>query len=622
LPTDKRFAAKEGIFSYASPGHYVYTEIIIAWQEFLSHRPLPQRPAKPAIPGHIESRPPLSDNDRAGRQDGNFFMKRHLSLRIILITIPVLVIVSVFFLLPSLLEIFLLPRLTRDLPLTDKAINIISITPRALQGSVLLANNDQPVLTIPRFEVRYSLSGLLRREIEGIVLEGAVLHLQNKAGRFNGLPTADKPAQAPTLSFRRLPTFPVEIYLKDSSVIVHRSKMANRQVRFDARINMPTLPLPPQQSGKPGNLAISRVTYDGNEFLSLNADLELTDNSLTAKGMVASPLLPELHLLFNAATEGGATLRLTAELPERPFAISTLAPIVDMPPGLRSDGRISGKASFNIGPDRSQGSAALQVSRGNLELPDKKIVIRGIDLSLALPELPLFHSDPVQPLSIETLDIGELRFSKARVQFHLKDSQTLFIEKARVAWCGGHVESGGLTLSAGTKELKTVLTCDSLDLAQVLAQIGVSDSEGQGTLNGRLPLTLSGTDIRFEDGLLFSTPGEHGRLRFKDTDTLRRGMPALDSAATFDYALDALKDISYNSLRLNLNTTGNDLLISMRIDGKPAVPLPYGYRGGQIVRDAEGAGMQHPILLDVNFHLPSAEIFRYGKNIQSIREKM
>jgi len=56
----------------------------------------------------------------------------------------------------------------------------------------------------------------------------------------------------------------------------------------------------------------------------------------------------------------------------------------------------------------------------------------------------------------------------------------------------------------------------------------------------------------------------------------------------------------------------------MQIDGKPTTPLPFGYRSGQLVRTSDGTGIQHPIRLDVNFHLPFAQMFKYGQSFQKM----
>ena len=93
-------------------------------------------------------------------------------------------------------------------------------------------------------------------------------------------------------------------------------------------------------------------------------------------------------------------------------------------------------------------------------------------------------------------------------------------------------------------------------------------------------------------------------------------------SAYLDYSMKALENFSYNWTKLSFNSQKDDLLITMQLDGKPADPLPFGYKNGQIVPSEQGPGLQHPIRLDVNFRLPMQDLFQYGKNIQSIMENM
>jgi hypothetical protein len=65
----------------------------------------------------------------------------------------------------------------------------------------------------------------------------------------------------------------------------------------------------------------------------------------------------------------------------------------------------------------------------------------------------------------------------------------------------------------------------------------------------------------------------------------------------------------------------DELLLAMQLDGKPVRPLPFGYSKGKIMATDKGNGLQHPIRLDINFRLP-LQIIEYGKNIQSLLEKM
>jgi hypothetical protein len=172
------------------------------------------------------------------------------------------------------------------------------------------------------------------------------------------------------------------------------------------------------------------------------------------------------------------------------------------------------------------------------------------------------------------------------------------------------------------KELETTLYCDRLGFTELLAQFGIDQAEGEGSLNGRLPMIINKNGVVFEDGFLFSTPGNSGIVRFNDTSRLRQGMPDMGASAYLDYSMKALENFSYNWTKLTFNSRQDDLLIAMQLDGKPAVPLPFGYKNGQIEPSSQGPGLQHPIRLDVNFRLPIQDLFRYGKNIQSFMENM
>jgi hypothetical protein len=762
-----------------------------------------------------------------------------------------LVMLSILYLLPPLLENFLLPRLLRGLPVAEKTIRLDHLSPWSLRGGIRLDEAGQPALVAPRVVLRYSPATLLRGRVSSLTIEGADLHLEkdNNGIRIKGLKATGKEQGAKSSAFAP-PFLPEEVVFRDCAIILHQEGTASRPIIVDARLelggaengdrepesspartqlevrfqaaspdisaildllpatagtrlsggltlkggmhlqpdslriadaeltaaipsfslqtkggefaesgletplslhilgqgeawrfslsglqmlaplqtaiaitgdfslaadgfagkaglqtelsaapvlltaksrrqgqeagidlqaqgrdlrirqggvsldsgayrlngtfvnkaggasgllsgefagvdlpaygihlekvgfSLPLSPTAPRQEPRLGNLEIPGITYRGKHLASIKAELKPAAKGLSVAATAKSPLAPDLRFLLSAALAENGSLHLTAEIPEGPFAVSSLDPLITLPPGLQLAGRLQGKASISFGPDQGPGTATLQLRQGRIEMPKEKIVLSGIDLKVAMPALPLLHSDPGQLLRIETIDLGNLHFSDASMHFRLQDLQTIFIEKARLAWCDGHVEAGSLTLAAGLDKLETVLYCDRLNFSQLLGQFGIHNSEGQGSLNGRLPISISGTDIRFDDGFLFSTPGEHGRVRFSNTEALRQGMSASDRAASLDYSLDALKNFSYNWARLHFNTTGNDLLIAMQIDGKPATPLPYAYRAGQIVKDAKGAGMQHPIQLDVNFHLPSMEIFRFGKNIQTIRENM
>ena len=71
-----------------------------------------------------------------------------------------------------------------------------------------------------------------------------------------------------------------------------------------------------------------------------------------------------------------------------------------------------------------------------------------------------------------------------------------------------------------------------------------------------------------------------------------------------------------------LNTEGENLLLQMQMDGKPAKTLPFIYSkdvGGFIRVEAEGEGSRFQgIRLDVNFRLPLNKLLQYRDLIKMI----
>jgi hypothetical protein len=141
------------------------------------------------------------------------------------------------------------------------------------------------------------------------------------------------------------------------------------------------------------------------------------------------------------------------------------------------------------------------------------------------------------------------------------------------------VDSGSLRITAGKQDYNMTLYCQRLELSRILEQLGSVNARGTGTVNGRIPIAYSSGVIRFDDGFLFSTPGETGRIQLSGTEVLTRGIPAgTPQFAQVDLAREALKDYAYSWAKLGLASEGEDFVMRLQFDGKPANPLPFIYK--------------------------------------------
>jgi len=370
------------------------------------------------------------------------------------------------------------------------------------------------------------------------------------------------------------------------------------------------------QEHSSGTLTIDSIRYKRQSIAALAATFSPTVSGINYSGELKGRLPGKLRVKFSGTSDAAAPLILSFTVPAAQVTNASMPNFISLPKGLAFSGRLKGQGDLRYTSGKLEGKGGFSISQGIIDLKEQKIHAEGIATDISLPALPQPTSRPSQQLRIAAMDIGSLKFSDGRIFFRIENQESFFIEKSRFNWCGGKVESGSLRISLVDPELSTTLYCDRLQFTELLGQLGISDAEGSGSLNGRLPLFYNGKEMVFDDGFLFSTPGDSGIVRFNNTAMLRQGLPEMDQAAYLDYSMKAMENFAYNWTKLTFNSKGNDLLISMQIDGKPASPLPYGYRNGQLVPTAEGGGIQYPIRLDVNFHLPFGEIFKYGQRFQ------
>jgi len=411
---------------------------------------------------------------------------------------------------------------------------------------------------------------------------------------------------------------------------------------IEQQVNLKTVMLPKQQlqfrniqgrlnlqpegfTGKappPGHLAIQEIRYQGQDIAGLTATLAQNAMGLSFNGRISSRLGAKPDLLFHGTASKDQPLSMTYKLPTVQINQNSLPASLLLPADAALSGKIGAEGSMEITNSSIKGQLIMSLKDGSFELPEKKIHIIGINCDITLPQLPEPISSPSQLLTIDTMDLNTLKFTNGKIFFRLENASTLFLEKSLFDWCHGKVETGSMRLSSSEKKLSTTFYCDRLQFSELLNQFGIPGTEGKGSLNGRLPVTLSRKGLIFDDGFLFSTPGNNGIVRFNNTDMLRQGITGGSKAAVLDYSIQAMQNFAYNWTRLTFNSQNGDLLISMQIDGKPASPLPYGYHEGQLVARKNGPGLQRPIRLDVNFHLPFAKIFRYGQGLQKLMEKI
>ena len=289
------------------------------------------------------------------------------------------------------------------------------------------------------------------------------------------------------------------------------------------------------------------------------------------------------------------------------------------------------------GTARLDAAARLDMSRGVPSLPatlklsgislthaGTKISLSGGNAGLEIPDLLAFRSAPDQRVTFERLRLGDLTLDKGDIRYQIEAPHSILVEGCSFRWAGGRIGTHAFRVNPGVEDYTVELYCDRVELARALEQLGMTRAGGGGTANGRIPVRYSGGSLTFDNGYLYSTPGEKGVLHIQGTEILTAGVqPGTPQYGQLDLAAEALKDFAYEWAKIRLNTQQGELVVSLELDGKPEKPLPFTFNrdiGGfaRVSGNSPGSVFQG-IRLDVNFRLPLDQLLQYRQLLELMK---
>ena len=378
-----------------------------------------------------------------------------------------------------------------------------------------------------------------------------------------------------------------------------------------------------------GRFRIRRILKGKQTLGAVQGRLHWQNGAYRLTGTLSNPWLPGLQARFDGtvqaagghAGEGKVNIVLPAWTLPADVDWRAFSPAAG---GMTLAGRIAGRATVAFSRCGLAGDMQATLADGRLEIPAHRITVDGLRVALNLPDLPRVQSAPAQQLRFKRAAMGDIVVDGGSIDFRVESPQTLFVEKGHLAWCGGTVDAGALRITAGKQDYALRLYCQRLGLSRILEQLGTVNARGTGTVNGRIPITYRDGKIRFDDGFLFSTPGEGGKIQLTGTDILTRGIPPdTPQFAQVELAREALKDYIYDWAKLGLSSEGETFVLRLQFDGKPARPLPFVYKkeiGGFVRVEAGGPGSTFQgIGLDVNLKLPLDRLLQYKDIVKMIQ---
>ncbi len=379
-----------------------------------------------------------------------------------------------------------------------------------------------------------------------------------------------------------------------------------------------------------GRLEIKKIKWQDRELGSLDGKI------IHEKGLI------KLITDFNAGVLPGFSVSSSLSMPVDPHLQAVTHLGVTIPPYTLSDlavtdffpdakelslsGVISGRADMQFDKILT-GEGRFAIAGGKIFLPENNITVSDINTEITFPRLPQIGSLTGQKLHFGSAGLNDLKIDGGSLIYTIESAHSFFLEQGNFNWAKGTVDTYALRFAGKKPPQNMIFYCSKMNLATILAQLGIENISGDGTVNGRIPFALQDGNLTFGQSFLYSTPGEGGIIKVGDKDFLTRAIPInTPQFSQLDFAQEALRNFSYSWAKVHIANEDDMLVLQLQLDGKPAKPLPFSYdtRTGAFRRlqDKNVRGMSQPIRLDVNFRFPLNTLMDYDRNIKDLLEQI
>ncbi|TVL94924.1 MAG: hypothetical protein CV080_12125, partial [Candidatus Kuenenia stuttgartiensis] len=368
-------------------------------------------------------------------------------------------------------------------------------------------------------------------------------------------------------------------------------------------------------------VAIDDINYGGINIGSIVATPYQNGANLHFAGLFKGVLFPGFNINFkgmaglNDENTFISKVDFNSAEPEKTLQFE-LSSVASQLSGIFFNGLADIRGNWSFDGTRGTSTGMVLLRNTKIDSPQKKMAIEGVELQLAMSDLLNLRSDPEQMLKFQRFTWGDIEIHEGEASFQIESPSSLFLKKSSFLWCGGNVYTHGLRLKPGNDGFDIICYCDRLRLATVLKQFHLASAEGEGSVNGRLPISYKNGEIKITDGFLYSTPGEGGIIRF-NTETLIPGAAGIQKGIQTDVAMEALKDFHYDWAKLLLLSKGEDLHVYLQMEGEPVNLLPFAYtkKAGLMKAKGEPRARFQKILFHFNFTLPIDELLHYGAGL-------
>ncbi|MBK7363692.1 MAG: YdbH domain-containing protein [Nitrosomonas sp.] len=214
----------------------------------------------------------------------------------------------------------------------------------------------------------------------------------------------------------------------------------------------------------------------------------------------------------------------------------------------------------------------------NLSFTHPTLKIEGLNTRINFDKLSPISTLPQQVIHIQTIDPG-IPLDNLNIVYQIESNQNsesqIKLKDAKLAIWDGALAVEPVTIDPLSGDAKITLTLNDINLKRFFNSIEIDGLEGEGRLDGRIPIRLHDHRITIDDGRLMAK--SPGILRFQSE---KASQMLANAGAEMNFVLDALQDFHYSELSLTINkSAAHDLTVTLSLLGQNP-----GIKEGKMIR--------------------------------------
>ncbi len=216
----------------------------------------------------------------------------------------------------------------------------------------------------------------------------------------------------------------------------------------------------------------------------------------------------------------------------------------------------------------------LAISDANFASTSYSASINGFSTDITLNSFTPLSTPGNQQIKIASANLGKLELSGGLIAFRVESPSSILIEQTQWGWAAGHLYSHAVRFDPAKPDFDFVAFGDGLQIKDILKLTAGPNADGDGTVYGRLPVSVRWPSIAFHDGYLYAAPGEGSiKLAQRANDVAKlleqdpRFSKGRQSSLVKSRVVDSLKDFRYDLLKLDFVQQNNQLRLTVKIHG-------------------------------------------------------